>query len=119
MRLHRLRGGKTNRAVARDFYELFGYPYQIYDRDYIWQFQRDAMSNRIITAYPDACWTGLPKLFQLDKNGEKMDGFAEKFSIVASKLKLLHYLHRLDTLTQLVNMPFSLLLLREFRWMYQ
>jgi hypothetical protein len=85
---------------TRDLYKVFGYTKSPQVEDYIGRFMRQDIANRIVSAYPNACWGHLPKI-----TDDQTEIDESEFEIQVNKLfknkKVLSYIKRLDILAGL------------------
>lgn len=80
----------------RDLYEALGYYLTLTFRQYYGRFERQDIAHRIITAYPDATWRGIPSVYTQD--GPESDSFGKEWSTLVKDLNVYHYFNRVDTL---------------------
>jgi hypothetical protein len=81
----------------RNLYNVFGYDQQPKIDDYINRYLRQDIAKRIIESYPNACWAESPNISD-DQDTEDITEFEEAYNDLAKnpKIKLFHYLRRLD-----------------------
>lgn len=80
----------------RDLYTALGYKKSLLYTDFLQKFERGDIAKRIVTAYPDATWRGLPTVFE---NEEPQDTkFEEEWTELAEAQKIYHYFTRADKL---------------------
>ncbi len=84
--------GKTFEG-KRDLYETLGYKRTLLFQDYYDRYKRGGIARRIVNAYPNATWRNAPKI--VSENEE----FVRIWEELTVRLKLFHYLNRLDTLS--------------------
>lgn len=84
--------GKTF-GGKRDIYETLGYKRNLLFQDYYDRYKRGGIARRVVNAYPNATWRNAPKIVSKDS------AFVETWEELAERLKLFHYLNRLDTLS--------------------
>lgn len=96
-----LRGliSKTHNG-KRDLYNVFGYDEVLEVDDYIERFFRQDIAKAVINAYPNACWSKDP-IISDDKDTKNKTEFEKEFIKLNKKIKLFHYLKRLDVLSRL------------------
>ena len=88
--------GKTF-SGKRDLYEVFGYELEPQYDNYASKYLRQDISKRIINAMPDSIWTRSPTIEE-DGETEDQTEFERSFEEMAKRLKLYHYMNRLDKL---------------------
>lgn len=81
----------------RNLYNIFGYDTEPSVNDYVSRFLRQDIAKRIVEAYPRACWATPPDISD-DKGSQDESEFEKqvKALIFNRKIKLYHYLRRLD-----------------------
>ena len=84
--------GKTF-GGKRDVYETLGYKRLLVFQDYYDRYKRGGIARRVVNAYPNATWRKAPKIVSEDEE------FVRVWEELAQRLKLFHYLNRLDTLS--------------------
>ncbi len=84
--------GKTFEG-ERDLYKTLGYKRTLRFQDYYDRYKRGGIARRIVNAYPNATWRNAPKIVSEDEE------FVRVWEELAERLKLFHYLNRLDTLS--------------------
>ncbi len=85
-----------NRKVGKQF----GYPLFITSEMYLDRYNRQDIANRIINAYPEACWNGDIKVTD-DLDTENQSIFEKAYEELSRKLKLINFLTRSDKLAGL------------------
>jgi len=86
----------------RNLYDVFGYSGNVTQEEYRQRFYRQDIAKRIVSAYPDACWSTEPIItdndnMQADTRFDK----ALKEIIEHPNLKIYHYIRRLDKVMSL------------------
>lgn len=86
----------------RNLYNIFGYDVEPNIEDYINRFLRQDIAKRIVDAYPKACWA-TPPMITDDADTQEESVFEKAYLdlIEHKKIKLFHYIRRLDTVTGL------------------
>jgi len=85
-------------GTDRDLYTILGYPKTITFSQYNARFTRQDIAKRVITAFPDATWTG--KIEVSDNDSDDDSPFEEAWKDIVRKQKVYHYLRRVDTLSR-------------------
>jgi hypothetical protein len=81
----------------RNLYKVFGYDIEPTIADYINRFLRQDIAKRIVEAYPKACWGEQPIITDDNDTQEETIFETEVLSLVTDrKIKLFHYIQRLD-----------------------
>ena len=92
----------TSHNGKRDLYKIYGYETTPNIDDYIGRYNRQDIAKRIVEAYPKECWKLLPEVSDDNDNVEDTEFEYEVINLLSdSRLKLLHYIKRLDILTGL------------------
>ena len=91
--------GKTHDGM-RNLYEVFGYKTEFCYGDFLNKYFRQDIAHRIIRSYPEAIWPAKPHV-QEDEEVENETMFEQQFRQLALRLKLYHYMQRLDILVGL------------------
>jgi hypothetical protein len=86
----------TTHDGKRDLAAAFGYPEVLDASLYYEMYARGGIAARIIKAYPAATWSECPTV--TDENEDPEAPFSVEFEEVAERIKLLHYLERVDRL---------------------
>ena len=84
--------GKTFEG-ERDIYKTLGYKRLLLFQDYFDRYKRGGIAKRIVNAYPNATWRNAPKI---ESDNEE---FVKTWEELAERLKIFHYLNRIDTLS--------------------
>lgn len=87
----------------RDLWKVFGYPTTISIEEYWRRYQRGGLSNRIIRAYPDACWNATPIIqdergSSPKKTQKDYSPFTEAWEDLQDRFQVISYLNRADRL---------------------
>ena len=80
----------------RDLYGELGYTQRIRFEQYEGMYDRQDIAGRIIDLPADDTWRTNPVVME---NGELDTEFTRDYNVLAEKIRLYHYLHRLDRLT--------------------
>lgn len=81
---------------GRDIYVQCGYPKEITFAEYEGRYRRQDIANRIVNAYPDATWRGMPRVYENDEETET--AFEKAWAALLDIIPVFHYLHRADRL---------------------
>lgn len=81
----------------RNLYNVFGYDLEPNVADYVNRFLRQDIAKRVVDAFPKACWA-VPPVISDDQNTQDESDFEKqvKSLVTNRKIKLYHYLRRLD-----------------------
>lgn len=91
----------------RDLYEVFGYKQKLTPQDHLARYRRGDISQRLISAYPDACWSNPPWPTD-DKTNQEESAWELAFKQLAKSSKLWKVIKNADVLAQLH--PYSIIL---------
>jgi hypothetical protein len=78
----------------RDIYEACGYRRELLFADYYNMYTRQDIARRVVDAYPDATWRGDPSVSETED--PEPTTFEETWAETVKRVKLYHYLKRLD-----------------------
>jgi hypothetical protein len=93
----------------RDYSKTLGYPEALTYNDFYNVYSRQDIAFAIINAFPEATWKDKPVICTKGKEFEEKDPFKDMWNTLANKLKLFHYLDRVDKLSNIGR--YSVLLL--------
>ena len=87
---------------TRNLYKVFGYDEKLTLENYIGRYQRQDIAKRIVEAFPKACWSESPSITD-DLDTQEETEFEEAVTKLISnkKIKLFHYIQRLDIIAGL------------------
>lgn len=90
----------------RNLWTAFGYPTVVKPEDFMVRYQRDGIAQRIIRAFPDACWTGRPIIQDEQGSSPKPDqkdfsAFTQAWEDLEDRTKALAFLNRVDRLSRI------------------
>lgn len=88
--------GMTFRG-RRDMYETLGYTRDITPRQYRERYERNAVANRIVQAFPKATWRGGAEVIE-DEDPEVITAFEEAWNAMAARLDVWSVMLRADIL---------------------
>jgi len=82
----------------RELYTACGYPFTITFQRYNGRYTRQDIAKRIVNAYPDATWRGVPEVYETEKIKEKgkETDFETAWNELIKTLPIYHYLNRID-----------------------
>jgi len=80
----------------RELYEACGYPMTLTYSRYKGRFTRQDIAKRIVTAFPDATWRGIPEVYEVED--EKQTQFEKDWEVLLSGIDIYHFLNRVDKL---------------------
>jgi len=91
---------------SRNLWKAFGYPASITSTMYHDAYLRGGIHNRIVKAYPAACWRDGAEVMDddgagLDPSKDNYSAFAHTFYRLEKDFKVFHYLARADRLSRL------------------
>ena len=81
----------------RELYTACGYPELITYARYKGRFTRQDIAKRIVTAYPDATWRGIPDVYETED--DKETEFEKAWDKLLKDVSVYHYLNRVDKIT--------------------
>lgn len=79
-----------------------GYPETISTQDYHLMWERNGVAKRIVQAYPDACWSQPPKVYEKESPDE-VTAFEAQFDKLERRVRLFDALHKADSLSGIGN----------------
>jgi hypothetical protein len=82
----------------RNIYESCGYKEVLTFQDFEKKFKRMGIADRIVKAYPDATWKGMPEVID-DEDENNFTDFEKEWKLYVKRLKLRHYFRRLDIIS--------------------
>lgn len=89
----------------RDYDDAFGYPETLTFKDYDNAYERNGLAKTIINKPADSTWRDEPSISVTDEDGEADREASKRFSLewgeLTKRLRLYHYLHRLDKLSRI------------------
>jgi hypothetical protein len=93
-------------AGARDLYEQFGYPRELLNESLMGMYMRNAIANRIITAFPAATWRDKPVIRDdagdsAEPDGDSYSPFVEAVDDLFDKHRIYHFIERADRLASI------------------
>ena len=81
----------------RNLYEIYGYDLTISTEMYLARFRRQDIANRIVKAYPEACWDKSVRVSD-DENKDTETAFEKEFKYAINKTDLISSIRRADIL---------------------
>lgn len=99
-------GGVTFNG-KRDLFEVFGYKLKLTPQDHLARYTRGDIAQRLVSAYPDACWSNPPWPTD-DKENQDESPWEIAFRELAKSKKLWKVIKQADILAQLH--PYSIIL---------
>ena len=88
---------------TRDTYSVFGYPVDLRTESLFAMYQRNAVANRIVRAFPQATWRDMPVISDDQGNshepGENFSEFAESVHDLFDRMKIMSYIERADRMS--------------------
>lgn len=81
---------------ARDLYKVLGYKKSLTYDDYFAVYDRGDLGARLVDMPAESTWRHVPIVRDGDKNGSEDTTFVKELKALADRLKLWHYLERLD-----------------------
>lgn len=81
---------------ARDLYKVLGYKKALTFDDYFAIYDRHELGARLVDLPAESTWRHAPQILDGDENGASDTEFVKAFEAMADRLKLWHYLERLD-----------------------
>lgn len=89
----------------RNYDDVFGYPDSLTFSDYDGVYQRNGLAKTIIDKPADATWKDQPTISVTDEEGNADKAASEKWALefadIAKRIKLYHYMQRLDKLSRI------------------
>jgi len=98
----------------RNNWQTFGYPVSVVPESYWLRYRRNGIANRIVKAYPDACWRGSPVIQDEQGSSPKSDQddyseFTGAWEDLNERFGALRLLHRADRLARVGHYSIALL----------
>ena len=87
----------TTHQGRRDLYGVFGYEKDLCIEHYIAKYERGDIAARVVDAFPEATWSTAPEILE-DENSETQTQFEKEWVAFEKRIKVFHYLNRLDIL---------------------
>ena len=81
----------------RDLDKELCYPETIETSQYVDMFERSDIAEKVVTLYPDDCWSVDPRVYESDE--QESTEFEKKWLEIKEDNNLCHYLHRSDVLS--------------------
>lgn len=81
----------------RDIYKTLGYKRSLDFNDYLERYQRGGIASKIVSAFPTTTWRHPPMIFE--KNSKEDTEFTQAWTTLEKRLKIYHYLSRVDTIS--------------------
>lgn len=81
---------------ARDLYKVLGYKKILTFEDYFAVYDRGELGARLVDMPAESTWRHVPIIRDGDENGSEDTAFVKELKALADRLKLWHYLERLD-----------------------
>jgi len=87
-------------AGKRDLFEVLGYKTKLDMNDYVNRYNRGGIAKRIVDAPAKATWRLPPNVLEIKESSDET-AFEKEFKLLAQRLKLYHYIERVDKLASL------------------
>lgn len=85
-------------ADTKDIDAECGYPELVSPEEYKRMFKREGFAKRLVSIYPEECWSDDPKIYETEDD-EQVTQFEEEFNELVKTRQIWHYLLRLDILS--------------------
>jgi len=82
----------------RDVYAALGYKKNLVYDDYYAMWAREGIGKRVVKAFPEASWRGIPEITIPDKK-DKASMFLTEWKSLVKKIRIWHYLKKIDILS--------------------
>lgn len=88
---------RMNGDTRRDYDKEFGYPSDVTPEMCGDAYEKDDISGRVVSVFPEECWSRKPDIFETMKSAESV--FEKTWNKLAKKLNIYWYLQQVDILS--------------------